>query len=109
MNFDMEKVMADMLSAMKGTVGSKWNEVQSTANQFLQNKKDRLQQLADMRIDNELSDDDFKSRLADEQLIAEAELNALAVLSKATVQQAANAAMDVLLKAVKLTVYSCKL
>jgi|GEM_PF-599912 hypothetical protein len=109
MNFDMEKVLADMLSAMKGTVGSKWNEVQSTANLFLQNKKDRLQQLADMRIDNELSDDDFKSRLADEQLIAEAELNALAVLSKATVQQAANAAMDVLLKAVKLTVYSCKL
>jgi hypothetical protein len=104
MNFDINKILADMLSAIKGTVEDNWDEVKTTANQFLQRKKERLELLAELRINNELSQEKFESRLADEKLIVEAELNAIAVISKAIAQKAANAAMDILLKAVKVAI-----
>ena len=104
MKFDINEILADMLSAIKGTVEDNWDEVKSTATQFLQRKKERLELLAELRINNELSQEKFVSRLADEKLIAEAELHAIAVISKAIAQKAANAAMDILEKAVKIAV-----
>lgn len=104
MNFDINEVLANMLSAIKETVDDNWDEVKNTANQFLQRKKERLELLAELRISNELSQEKFESRLADEKLIAEAELHAIAVISKAIAQKATNAAMDVLEKAIKLAI-----
>jgi hypothetical protein len=104
MNFDINEVLANMLSAIKETVDDNWDEVKNTANQFLQRKKERLELLAELRISNELSQEKFESRLADEKLITEAELHAIAVISKAIAQKATNAAMDVLEKAVKIAI-----
>ncbi len=104
MNFDINKVLGDMLAAMKDTVTDNWDEVQGPAKQFLENKKERLQLLSDLRISGDLSQEKFESRLEDEKLIFEAELNALAVISKAIAQKAVNAAMDVLIKAVKAVI-----
>jgi hypothetical protein len=104
MNFDINEILVDMLAAIKGTVEDNWDEVESTANQFLQREKERLSLLAELRINNELSQEKFESRLADEKLIVEAELNAIAVISKATAQKAANAAIDILVKAVKVSI-----
>jgi len=104
MNIDINAVVSDMLSAIKGTVEGNWKKVESTVNQFLQNRKERLQLLVQLRIDNEIDQDEFDSRLADEKLIIEAELNALAVLSKAIAQNAANAAIAILQKAVKAAI-----
>ncbi len=100
MNFDINEILADMLGAIKGTVEDNWPEVKSTANQFLQRKKERLELIAELRISGALSQEKFESRLGDEKLIEEAELHAIAVISKAIAQKAANAAMDVLKKAV---------
>jgi hypothetical protein len=100
MNFDINEVLAEMLSAIKGIVADNWSEVKSVANQFFQNKKDKLQLLADLRIKGEISQEKFESRLLDEKLIVEAELNAIAVITKATAQNAANAAIEILEKAV---------
>ncbi len=104
MSFDISKVLTDMLSAIKGEVVENWDEVKPVSNQFLLNRKDRLGLLAQLRIDGELSQEKFESRLNDEKLIVEAELNAIAVISKAIAQNAANAAIDVLSKAVKAAV-----
>ena len=106
MKFDINEVLAEMLSAVKETVDDNWDEVKNTANQFLQRKKERLELLAELRISNELSQEKFESRLADEKLIIEAELHAIAVISKAIAQKATNAAMEILEKAVKLAVSS---
>jgi hypothetical protein len=100
MNLNMDVVLADMSSAMKGAVGDHWNEVKIVADQFLQRSKERLTLLAELRITGELSQEKFESRLLDEKLIAEAELNAVAVISKSLAQKAANAGMEILLKAV---------
>ncbi|MCL4483227.1 MAG: hypothetical protein M1445_11590 [Bacteroidetes bacterium] len=100
MSFDINGVLADMASAMKGAVGDNWEKVKPTADLFLQRKKERLELLAELRITGELSPEKFESRLQDEKLVAEAELNAVSVISKATAQRAANAAMEVVGKAV---------
>ena len=104
MKFDINEILAEMLSAIKGTVEDDWDEVKSIASQFLQRKKERLELIAELRINGDLSQEKFESRLKDEKLIVEAELHAIAVISKAIAQKAANAAMDILVKAVKVAI-----
>ena len=106
MDFDINEVLANMLSAIKGTVEDNWDVVKSTAVQFLDRRKDRLELLAELRITGELSQEKFESRLADEKLIFEAELHAVAIISKAIAQKAINAAIDVLEGAVKTAIKS---
>jgi len=100
MSFDIHTVLADMGSAVKETVTDNWNETKSVTLQFLQNRKKKIALFAQLRISGELSKEKFNSRLEDEKLILEAELNALQVFSKAIAQNAANAAINVLEKAV---------
>ncbi|MEI7628945.1 MAG: hypothetical protein WCJ80_11935 [Bacteroidota bacterium] len=100
MSINVEKVSSDMLSAIKGSVGNQWGSVKDVATQFLQNDKERLLLIAEMRLKEKLTDAEFRSQIDDEKLMMEAELNAVEVLSKAVAQKAANAALDVLQKAV---------
>jgi hypothetical protein len=100
MSFNINEVTSGMLSAIQGAVAEDWPEVKATAERFLQNNKERLALIAELRIKGELSQVKFESRLQDEKLILEAELNALAVLSKAIAQNAANAALEIVGKAV---------
>lgn len=104
MKFDINEVLADMISAIKGNVSDNWNEVRSVSNQFLQRRKERLGLLSELRINGELTQEKFESRLNDEKLILEAELHAIAVISRAIAQKAANAAIDVLTKAVTVAI-----
>ena len=104
MDFDFNKVSADMLSVIKGTVEDNWDQVEIAANQFFQRRNERLKFIAELRIKNELSQEKFESRLEDEKLLLEAEFNAITVISKAIVQKAANAAIDVFSKAVKVAI-----
>ncbi len=60
--------------------------------------------LASLRLDNQINDQDFKQRLKNEELILEAELHAIAIITKVTAQNAANAAIDVLNKAVSTAI-----
>ncbi|NLU39961.1 MAG: hypothetical protein GXX78_13875 [Bacteroidales bacterium] len=100
MSFDINTVIADMLTAIKGSVDKDWKEVKSASAQFLERDKSRMEMIATFRISGELSQEDFESKIEDQKMIIEAELNALAVISKAMAQNAANAAIDILEKAV---------
>lgn len=100
MAFDINEVVAQMLGAVKTSVKDDWKLVKETASAFLQSKKDRLELLASLRLNNEISQKFFAKRLEDEKKIMESELHAVAVLTKASAQRAANAALDVLNKAV---------
>ena len=106
MNFDINEVLADMLTKIKNNVDENWDQVKDTSNQFLQNKKERLELLAELRISGELSEEKFQSRLKDEKLVLEAELHAIAVISKAIAQRATNGAIEVLEKAIRTAISS---
>lgn len=100
MAFDINETVAQMLGAVKTTVKDNWSMVKGSANTFLQTRKDRLELLASLRLSNEISQKFFLKRVEDEKKILESELHAIAILTKATAQKAANAALDVLSKAV---------
>lgn len=100
MDFDINEVVAQMIAAIKGEIKDDWKVVKSTVNSFLQSKKDRLELLASLRLANQINEKDFNQRLKNEELILESELHAIAVITKVTAQNAANAAIDVLSNAV---------
>ncbi|NCA84814.1 MAG: hypothetical protein EOM83_04480 [Clostridia bacterium] len=104
MKLDINKVINDMLAGIKGTVADSWDEVKAATEQFMQRRKERLLLIAELRITGELTEEKFKSRLNDEKLLLEAELNALAVITKAIAQRAANTAIDILEQAVKTAI-----
>lgn len=97
---NMNEVITDMLAAMKSSVSHHWKEIKESMQQFLAARKARFELLAELRISGELSQEHFESRLQDEKLIAEAEMQALEVISKAMAQKAANSAIDIFQKAV---------
>ena len=100
MAFDINETVAQMLGAVKTTVKDNWSMVKETANNFLQTRKDRLELLASLRLADEISQKFFLKRLGDEKKIFESELHAVAIITKAIAQKAANAALDILEKAV---------
>ena len=100
MAFDINEVIAQMLGAVKNSVKDDWKLVKETANAFLQTRKDRLELLASLRLNSEISQKFFLKRLEDEKKIMESELHAVAIITKAAAQRAANAVIDVLGKAV---------
>jgi hypothetical protein len=100
MNLDINEVLADMLNAMKISVKDDWSLVKKTANIFLQNRKERLELLATMRLAGEIDDAFLKKRLEDEKELLVSELHAIAIINKITAQNAANAAIQVLEKTV---------
>mgnify|MGYP001275636879 CR=1 FL=1 len=100
MAFDINETVAQMLAAVKTMVKDNWSIVKETANTFLHARKDRLELLASLRLSNEISQRFFLKRLEDEKKILESELHAVAIVTKAIAQKAANAALDILEKAV---------
>lgn len=100
MNFDINEVIANMSGAVQETVSENWMDAKSATTQFLTNRKERLALIAELRITGDLPQEKFESRLNDEKLILEAELHAVAVITKAIAQKAANAAIEVLTNAV---------
>ncbi len=100
MAFEINEVVAQMLGAVKASVKDDWKLVKETAGTFLQTRKDRLELLASLRLNNEISQKFFLKRLEDEKKILDSELHSVAIVTKAMAQRAANAAIDVLGKAV---------
>lgn len=101
MNFDIDAVLADMLSAMEDSVDSDWRDVRDHAKQVLQNEKEALANLAEQRLRGDITEDELRSELEDERDTVEAEMKAVQVMTKAMAQQAADAAMEVLFKAIR--------
>src|SRR5258708_14056023 len=106
MAFDINEIIAQMLGAIKDTVKDNWNLVKDGANGYFEDHKSRLALFASLRLQNQISEDFFESRLADEEKILESELHSIAIITKAIPQKAANAAIDIfqaaITKALKL-------
>lgn len=104
MSFDINEVLFQMTDVIKENVAENWEEVKHPTNAFLLSRKERLALLADLLIKKEITQTRFNSRMEDEKLITEAQLHAIAVISKAIAQKAANAAIDIFQKAVMAAV-----
>ena len=101
MSFDIDATLTDMLSAMKDSVESNWDEIEGYAKTVLENEKEMLAELAEQHLRGDITEAELKSELDDEKDTLEAEMKAIQVMTKAMAQKAANAAMDVLFNAVR--------
>ena len=100
MSFDIDEIVAQMLAAVKGVVKDNWNLIKDSASEYFHDHKSTLALLASLKINNEISNDFFQKRLADEEKILESELHSIAIVTKAMAKKAANAAIDILEKAI---------
>jgi hypothetical protein len=104
MKFNTEQVFGDMLAAISGELKQDGPRARKTIEEFLKRRKRRLETVINFRLQNEISEADFASRMQDEKLMLEAEMEAMKAVSKAMAQKAANAAIEALEKAVRLAV-----
>ena len=101
MSFNIEAVLEDMLDAIKESTESDWNEIEGYLKEILENEKEVFKTLAEQRIRGEITEEELKSELEDEEDTLKAEFKALEVMTLAATQRAVNAAIDIFVKAVK--------
>jgi hypothetical protein len=106
MTFDIKAITDQMLQAVKDTVKGDWSKIQDSATGFISDHQDRLEMLGNQRLHNEIDDDFLQKRIKDEESLFQAELDATEIISKTIAQEAANAALDVLSKAISTAVGS---
>ena len=99
---NVDEVLTNMLGVIKGTVKEDWRQIKDIATEYLQSRKRRIELLVNLRLNEEISEEFFLARLEDEKVILESELLSISIVSKAIAQKAANAALDVLQKAVEV-------
>lgn len=104
MGFDSHQVMNDMLIAMQTSLADDWQEASGYAQKLLMQHKEMMFELAKLRLEGELTEQELQDELIDEQETLAAELLALQVVGKASAQRAAHAAMDVLSRAVRAAI-----
>lgn len=101
MAFDFDATIKDMVLAVEDSVRKDSKEAGSVVRLFLEANRRRYEKLIDYRLTGQIDEQNFQSRIEDEKLMLEAQLNTLSIISKVKVQNAANAAFKVLDLAVK--------
>ena len=100
MPFNLNDTLADMMQALKKHFAQDWPLIKTTAHHFLQARISRLALLAELRLKNQLPPDFFSERMKDEELLLQSELHAITIVTAASAQKAARAAMQIFTKAI---------
>lgn len=87
MNFDIQTFSATALASLKEFLGEDWNKVKDTAIQFFEEKQERLQELADLRLQGEIDDNFLLDRVKDEGDIFVSEAAALETMGAANAEK----------------------
>jgi hypothetical protein len=101
MSFNLDTTLNDMASAISGVISDEWSGVKECVKKALEDEKDALAGIVEARLGGEIDDEDMKSHLEDEKVALEAALLACQVKAKIMAQNAVNAAIEVLMNAVK--------
>ncbi len=91
-----DKIISKMFSALKLQLGDEYKRAEKQIDTILAMREKRLKKVVQMRLNGEISPEDFQSYLKDENDALTAEFNTVAVIGKAAAQRAVNAALDVL-------------
>lgn len=100
MAFDTSQTLKDMAAAAQAVFAQDWPKVKDCAEEALLEQKESLAEIAAACIAGDLTRDEMDSQIEDEQKAFETMLLACEVKAKATAQHAANAAFEVLEKAI---------
>ncbi len=101
MPFDLDQTVRAMVSAAVSALGKESKKVKAAAREVLEDQRQALKDIAAARLANEIDDAELEVQLGDEQLAFQAGLSMVRALGKASIQKAANAAFDVLARAIR--------
>lgn len=105
MDIDFEALIDGLTGAIRGSLESDLPEIKEYAEQIVEEEKETLQLLANLRQRGEITDEEFKSELEDQKGVVKNQFLAIGAMSTAAAQKAANAAIkflgDAVLTAVK--------
>ena len=104
MAFNLSTVMKDMADVIKNTATDDTAKIGGYAKQLVAITKTSLDELAQARLANDISDQEFQEEVEREKMVVRAELLSLQIMSKAMAQKVVDAAMNVFVKAVKLAI-----
>jgi hypothetical protein len=104
MAVDLDQIFKSAIAAASGQLQSGAPAVQNYLQTVMQNHKAALLQLAQQRLNNQISDQDLKDELDDEKIALAAELQATKTIAAVVAQNAANAAIAALQSAVSAAV-----
>ncbi|MFT7412753.1 MAG: hypothetical protein ACI9J4_001115 [Paraglaciecola sp.] len=104
MSIDIANTFSDMAKTAGQSLEQDGASISSGFSEALKKNQASIAELVQARVDGEINDEDFATELAREKLIVEAEMISLEIASKAAVQKAVNAAIDVLTQAVSAAI-----
>jgi len=100
-SLDMDKTLDGMLAAAHDMLGSDWPKVKACVEQAFKAERKALENIARAALRGGWGDAELASELEDEAVALRDALLPCKVRSKVATQQAVNAALDVLQKAIK--------
>jgi hypothetical protein len=100
MSLDLDATLREMAAAAARVLKKEGRTVRGAMKEVLDDRRRSLQAITDARLLGEIDEEELEIQLRDEQLALEAGMKMVAVLSKAAAQKAANAALNVLRKAI---------
>lgn len=100
MDIDLPKIRQDMERAIQNSVKGAWERIRAGVEHYMERKANRLNILAQLRLEGVFSDEEFEYHAKDEERLMRNELRELNELNEALIKRAARAAMQVFCKAV---------
>jgi sialic acid synthase SpsE len=104
MSFDINTVINNMKRAAVDAIKNDVQNIPDYLKQVFENEKESLKALAEARLSGEIPDKIFQSELKREKRVLEAELLTISIMTKALAQKAINAAINVLVDAIKIAI-----
>ena len=104
MAFKIGEVLNDMAAAAAKVLGSDWPKAGACLKIALRNERDALKDIAQARIDKKITNAEMREQLADEKETVKAALLTCEVIGKVAAQKAVNAAVRVLVDAIRAAV-----
>jgi hypothetical protein len=104
MSFDIDQVLKDMAAAASKSAKQEVAGIREYADSILENEKESLKELGEARVNGEITAKVFDREIAREKKVVQTELLTIQLMTDAAAQRAANAAIDVFIKAVKAAI-----
>ena len=104
MSFNFEATFRSMVDAAQAELLQDTDQIRSLTRQILEDEKERLRLIADIKLDPTATDAEFDVALENEKDVMKNASLTLEIQVRATVQQAINAAINVLNTALKAAI-----
>ena len=101
MSVDVDSLISNVIGAAGNVAQNEGSKALSYIQRLFENEKETLKGLCDARLAGEINDAVFDQELDREKAVLEGELLTARIMSKAGIQKAVNAAMDVLRNSIR--------